>query len=227
MTIVFRGETKRFKATFTDTVTGNFDPSASTLKIYDPDGNLAETYDLADLSRVSEGVYYVDYTFPSDGEFGRWFASWTGTNGTFVAEGTDYVQLMPTYAPTIDEVRNSLGGMEDDRVIPDAIIIAIADGMLMVDKEKSATAPTDDISRAYLACSSYQAYLTYASEFERTAGIVPGPILNHLRELKEKCAEFVAFTKRGGGQTAIGPIKSYTPTVVPETYEPDAEGEPV
>jgi len=197
MTIVFRGESKRFKATFTDTEAGVFDPSESTLNIYDPDGDLVETYTLSDLYRVEEGVYWVEYTFPDDGEYGRWFASWSGTNGTFNAEGTDYFQLMPTYAPTIDEVRNALGGMEDDRVIDDAIIIAIADGMLVVDKAKGTAAPTDSISRAYLACSAYNAYLTYASEFERSMGMVPGPILNHLGLLKEKCQQFLTYVRSG------------------------------
>ena len=37
MTIVFRGETKRFKATFTDTDAGVFDPAESELNIYDPE----------------------------------------------------------------------------------------------------------------------------------------------------------------------------------------------
>lgn len=219
MDVLYRSETKRFQFTFKDVNDAVYDPTTQAITIYDPTGELINTYDEGDVTYVSAGVYYIDYDIPSDAEYGRWQCRWSGTRASITATGVELVQVMPTNAPTIQEIRYALGGMSDDRVIDEAVVIAIMDGMQAVDNEKSASAEQRDIARAYVSCSAYHTYLAYVSEFERTAGMVPGPIMNHLRDLERKCKDQIKFVQRGGGPAKKGPTIATGKTEVPEDWD--------
>lgn len=229
MVMNFPGETVRFEVVFLDENEDEYDPDSQELKFYDPTGELIETKDEGDCVNPSEGNWYIDWEIPAATPAGRCVLEWWASTADPEADFMDpYAFIVKERSwPSVTEVRNYLAGMEDDRVSDVAIEQQILASAIEVDQEASSSASELLIASAYLATSGYQTYLAYASEFERTMGMVPGPILNHLGLLKAKAEQFMAYVKRGAGQTAIGPVKSFTPTVVPETYEPDAQGEPV
>ena len=72
---IFGGETIRFKVTVKDFDGNLADVSSNTVKIYSPSGELKQTFSSA--TRVSTGVYYVDYTLPTDADVGVWKCVWT------------------------------------------------------------------------------------------------------------------------------------------------------
>lgn len=225
--MILPGGTDHIQAVFKDENGNAYDPDSQELKFYDSTGTLKDTKTEADCVKVIKGTWYIDYDVPLTAASGRWTCQWTATAGE-----DDFIFIFAFEVwgrtwPTIQEVRDYLAGMEDDRVTDAAIQLQIVVSVTEVDQDKSGTATEDLVARAYLAVAGYQTYLAYASEFERTMGMVPGPILNHLSLLKAKAEQFLGYVKRGAGKEAIGPIKSYTPTVVPETYERDAEGKPV
>jgi hypothetical protein len=82
-----KGDLVRLTATFTvsSAVT---DPTTITLKVQDPSGNEATyTYALAQVTKVSTGVYRYDLTID---EAGYWTWRWAGT-GTVVAASESYL----------------------------------------------------------------------------------------------------------------------------------------
>jgi len=224
--MIFPEGVKRIQSVFTDEAGDSYDPDSQELKFYDSTGTSIATKTDADCVNPEVGTWYIDYLVPADSETGRWTCVWTAT-----VAGVDYpsvfaFEVWSRVWPTVQEVRDYLGGMDDDRVTDPAVQMQIVMSATEVDQEKSSTASENLVARAYLATAGYQTYLAYATEFERTVGIVPGPILNHLGLLKNKADLFMSYVRRGIGQAAVGPVRSYTPTLVPETYEPDAEGEP-
>ena len=80
-----RGETIRINNTYTDSDDVVFDPTTIELKIYDPTGTLIETltYAAGDITRVSAGIYYYDYTVAADALIGWYINKWTGITSGF------------------------------------------------------------------------------------------------------------------------------------------------
>lgn len=226
MVMNFAGERVRFEVVFLDEDESEYDPDSQELKFYDPTGELIETKDEDDCTNTSTGNWYIDWDIPSTATAGRWVLEWWASIAVPESDFMDpYAFIVRERSwPSVVEVRIYLAGMEDDRVSDVAIEQQVLASTIEVDQEKSSSASELLIAGAYLAVSGYQTYLAYATEFERTMGMVPGPILNHLGLLKAKADQFMGYVKRGVGQIAIGPVKSYTPTVVPETYEKDAQG---
>jgi hypothetical protein len=76
------GQTVRITATFK--VGGvETDPTTVTLKVKSPSGvTTPYTYSLAELERVSAGVYYKDVALS---ETGRWSYGWVGTGAVAAA----------------------------------------------------------------------------------------------------------------------------------------------
>lgn len=70
----YQGTTVRIKNTLTDYDGSKLTPDSQEVKIYDPDDTLKDTNTNPTLE--SEGVYYVDYTIPSDGKEGTWKVVW-------------------------------------------------------------------------------------------------------------------------------------------------------
>lgn len=66
----------RFKATYEDIEGNKVDPTEPKIKITDSKGTIMiETTPLLE----SKGIYYYDYTIPSDAETGVWEVEWTGS----------------------------------------------------------------------------------------------------------------------------------------------------
>ncbi|MCW4048049.1 MAG: hypothetical protein NWE99_10915 [Candidatus Bathyarchaeota archaeon] len=79
MTQVFQGETISKQYTFTDKNGALLDPDNIIIKIIDPSGVTAAT---PTLTRISEGVYELNYTLASDAAKGLWVIFLTATKGT-------------------------------------------------------------------------------------------------------------------------------------------------
>jgi len=126
--------------------------------------------------------------------------------------------------PTITEVRNYLGGLSSDRLGDATITINIGAAQIDVEMAKSDSAPENLVDKTYLVVTAYYAYRAYVAKLERTLGMVPAAAYNNMMLYKEDFDRFLAYVARGVGKTAIGPIMSYTPTIVPVTYEADAVG---
>jgi len=124
----------------------------------------------------------------------------------------------------MDDVREYLGGLSEDRLANNVIIINISASEIDVDQAKSESAPDALVSKAYLVVAAYYCYRAYVAKLERTLGQIPVAAYTNLMLYKDDFDRFLGYVARGVGKIAIGPIKSYTPTVVPITYEPDTEG---
>jgi uncharacterized protein YfaS (alpha-2-macroglobulin family) len=78
--MVYRGSTVRIKNTITDFNGNLVDPDSQTITIYD--SNNTQKQQFTSATQESTGVYYVDYTIPSDGATGSWKVVWQITKGT-------------------------------------------------------------------------------------------------------------------------------------------------
>jgi len=76
----YRGSTIRIRNTLRDFDDSYLTPDSQEVKVYDPDGTLKETITSPTLE--STGIYYVDYTIPSDGKDGNWKVVWRAIKGT-------------------------------------------------------------------------------------------------------------------------------------------------
>ena len=82
MTEYLYGETIRLGNTFTDIDGDVYDPDTISLTIFDTEGTSKKvvTYAAAEIKKTSAGVYYYDYTIPSDSTSqGYWMGVWTVT----------------------------------------------------------------------------------------------------------------------------------------------------
>lgn len=82
MTEYLYGETVRLGNTFTDTDGDVYDPDTISLTIFDTEGTSKKvvTYTASEIKRTSAGIYYYDYTIPSDSTSqGYWIGVWTVT----------------------------------------------------------------------------------------------------------------------------------------------------
>lgn len=75
------GSQKRLTAIFTDINGTEVDPTAITLTIREPDGNLVTAL-IGGLTKTGTGVYYYDHTIAKPG---RHVYNFTGDEGTFAA----------------------------------------------------------------------------------------------------------------------------------------------
>jgi len=209
MTILYRGESKRFQTTFTDTDDAVFDPASVVMNIYDAEGELDETYAVGDLTRTAEGVYYVDFPIPTDAAYGRWYMSVNGVNGAFTAEAAEEFYVLPVWCPTIDSIRKYLGGMPSERVSDESMCIQINLGYSYVSTRVGSAATVQLTADAVTAWSGWLAYKAYAAEYERTAGEIPGPILIQLRRYEMYARELITISQEGTS-TPTGLVQSST-----------------
>ena len=75
----YKGSTVRIRNVMKDFDDSPLTPESQEVKIYDPEGTLKETITSPTLE--STGIYYMDYTIPSDGKEGNWKVIWTATKG--------------------------------------------------------------------------------------------------------------------------------------------------
>jgi len=112
---------------------------------------------------------------------------------------------------TVDDVRNYLNGLGESRVKTETIELALDMAKLSVNLEKSVNATNEMIDAAILYEAVYQSYLAYATEFERSTGSVPAPMLIHLGELKALAMRYLVYAQRAS--TAKTPVITSTDSI--------------
>lgn len=75
----YLGTTIRLRNTLTDYDGSPLTPDSLEVRIYDSEGTevTGSPFTSPDVKLESEGVYYLDYTIPTDGKAGKWKAKWT------------------------------------------------------------------------------------------------------------------------------------------------------
>ena len=88
-----KGDLVRVQAEFLDLDEVAIDPTAVTLKVMDPSGNVDEfTYSGGGIIKESTGVYYRDVDADEEGDWHCW---WLSTGSGQGAEPTQFV-ILPT-----------------------------------------------------------------------------------------------------------------------------------
>ena len=108
---------------------------------------------------------------------------------------------------THTEVRNYLDALPVERVTTVVIETQIRLANAKVDFNKSASADSELVELAKLTLAGCYTYRAYATEYERTSGEVPGPVLTHLDQYCEVAGEFLDMAKSGewgAASTALG-----------------------
>ena len=72
--VVYMGETVEIQNTITDKYGTLVNPDTQSIEIYDPLGTLKDT--ITTPTKVSDGVYFIDYTIPTAGPDGTWKLIW-------------------------------------------------------------------------------------------------------------------------------------------------------
>lgn len=91
MTQVFQGETISKQYTFTDKNGALLDPDNIAVKIIDPSGVTVAT---PTLTRISEGVYELNYTLANDAIKGWWIIFLTATKGMNVKKKLETFEVL-------------------------------------------------------------------------------------------------------------------------------------
>ena len=95
------------------------------------------------------------------------------------------------------DVRDFLNKITDDRLHADSIAKQIEIANVIVENEKSPEASEELVEDATLVQAGYLSYLAYATEFERSVGKVPMPMLIHIDRLERLAKQFLGYVKRG------------------------------
>jgi hypothetical protein len=114
-------------------------------------------------------------------------------------------------ATTVEDVRTYLNKLGESRVKTETIELTLSMAKISVNMEKSSAASNDVIDAAVLFEAVYQSYLAYATEFERSTGDVPIPMLVHLGELKALALKCMSYVQRG--VTARIPVITSTSSI--------------
>jgi len=98
---------------------------------------------------------------------------------------------------SISDVRGFLNNLSVGRVADNTVQkqIEVATAKLNINKASGVT--TDTLDKAILVYSSYLTYLAYVTEYERSAGVVPGFMVGHLQTLKELSDSFLNCVQKG------------------------------
>lgn len=222
--VAYQGGSVTIEATFKDEDGNLYEPNSQTLEFYDPSGVLIVTKTQADCVHVAPGVWSIEYDLADDALVGRWLCQWTTKVGAKYYPNPFIFIVWEKSATTIDDVRAYLANICDDRLGDDTIAIQLRLASRYCDRYCSGTANIDYINDAVLTRAGWMSYIAYVTKYERSVGQVPPAMLGHSAVLEGLALE--AMLSCGATMVArqIGPIKSFTPTVVPETYEEDAEG---
>lgn len=121
------------------------------------------------------------------------------------------------------EVRDFLNKLSEQRVPDDTIAMQIKVATAKIDNEKSASVSADKIEEAKLVYAGFLVYLAYVTEYERSAGTVPGFIIGHLDTLRELANNYLEYVKRG---TPVPiPLISQPATLQKQYTEGELEGD--
>jgi len=99
---------------------------------------------------------------------------------------------------TVDDVRTLLKDLPSEYVSDDAVQKQIDVATFIVNKEKSSRASASDVDKAVLLNAAFLTLSAYASEIERSLGVV-SPSLNTLIERYKTLADMaLEYVKRAG-----------------------------
>jgi len=102
----------------------------------------------------------------------------------------------------MDDVREYLGGLSEDRLANNVVVINISTSKVDVDQVKSATAADALVSKAYLVVAAYYCYRAYIAKLERTLGQIPAAAYLNLKLYKEDFDRFLGYVAMAGGAPA-------------------------
>ena len=103
---------------------------------------------------------------------------------------------------SVDDVRETLKNMPSEFVHDEVIEKQIEIAAYAVNKEASSAATTEDIYMATLICSCHLTLLAYASEVERSLGVVAPSLGALIERYRVLCKEAMEYLSRG---TAVMP----------------------
>jgi len=88
--------------------------------------------------------------------------------------------------------------MSSNRLSDDEIQQQIDIAQRYIQYWKGASADPDIVDDAVLWYATWQCYVVYVAEYERSTGRIPGPVLLELRRYETKANEYLVMIKRGG-----------------------------
>jgi hypothetical protein len=100
-------------------------------------------------------------------------------------------------AVTIQDVRNFLSKLPVQRVEDATITLTLRVANTVIDATKSGKATTQQIDDAVLVYAAWQTLIAYATEMERSAGVVPAPVMTHQTVLENLANHLLEIVKRG------------------------------
>ena len=95
------------------------------------------------------------------------------------------------------EVRWYLDAMPVERVSKETLIIQIRLATEYVSRYKGSLATDEQVWGAELTRAGWLTYQSYATEYERTAGEIPGPVVTHLQRYKDIADEYLVAAQAG------------------------------
>jgi len=97
----------------------------------------------------------------------------------------------------IQDVRDFLNNLSVGRVQDNVIQKQIEIATVKIDAKKVSGLSETTRNAAILTYASYLTYLAYVTEYERSAGTVPGFMVGHLAVLERLASEFLDYTQQG------------------------------
>jgi len=98
---------------------------------------------------------------------------------------------------TISDVRDFLNNLSPGRVADNTVQKQIEVATVKINAKKASGLSESTVNTAILVYASYLTYLAYVTEYERTAGVVPGFMVGHLQVLEKLANEFLTYTQQG------------------------------
>jgi hypothetical protein len=222
--VAYPGGSVKLEATFKDEEGNLYEPDSQTLEFYDPSDVLIASKTQADCTHVGLGVWSIEYALEETAAVGRWLCHWTTKVGSKYYPQNFIFIVSEKSAPTVGDVRAYLANICEERIGDDTIAIQLRLASRYCGRYCSSTAENDDVNDAVLTRAGWMAYIAYLTVYERSIGQVPPAMLGHSAVLEGLALEAMLACGATIDARKAGPISSFTPTMVPESYEKDAQG---
>jgi len=96
----------------------------------------------------------------------------------------------------VQDVRNNLAGMSSQRLTDAEIQQQIDIAQRYIDYWKGKSADPDIVNDGVLWYATWQCYVVYIAEFERSTGRIPNPVVVELRRYETKAIEYLGMIRR-------------------------------
>lgn len=98
---------------------------------------------------------------------------------------------------TVKEVRDFLNNLSEQRVPPETVAKQIEVATEKITNESASAVTATTKNTAILVYASYLTYFAYVTEYERSAGVVPGFMVGHLELLRQLAEGFLRYAGKG------------------------------